>query len=85
MVIWSRADQGLLGHYSLAWLAGRHRRLGSRRPLPLDGTEHGRGEKREGGREGPEFKLNFCKISNRNLKNSKHESCREFENLQLLF
>jgi hypothetical protein len=43
-----------------------------------------RGEKKRE-REGPGFKLKFLKISNRNLKNSKHESCREFENLQLLF
>jgi hypothetical protein len=64
---------------------GRHHRPGGLRPLLLDGTGQGRGEKREGEREGPKFKLNFLKISNRNLKNFKHKSYREFENLQLLF
>jgi hypothetical protein len=44
---------------------GRHRQPGGQWPLPLDGTEQGRGEKREGGREGPEFKLNFLKILDR--------------------
>jgi hypothetical protein len=43
------------------------------------------GERREGEREGPGFKLNFLKISNRDLKNFKQESCKEYENLQLLF
>jgi hypothetical protein len=43
------------------------------------------GRKREEKREGPEFKLNFLKILNRNLKNFEHKSCWEFENLQLLF
>jgi hypothetical protein len=47
---------------------GRHRRPGGRRLLPLDGGELGRGEKREGEREGPGFKLNFHKIPSRNLK-----------------
>jgi hypothetical protein len=63
----------------LARLANRHRRPGGRRPLPLDGTEQGRA------REGPGFKLNFLKILNRNLKNFKLESCKEFENLRLSF
>jgi hypothetical protein len=49
------------------------------------GAEQGRGEKREGWREWPGFKLNFLKISNRNLKNFEHKIFREFENLQLLF
>jgi hypothetical protein len=62
---------------------GRHHRPGGQRPLPLYVTEQGRGEKREGEREELGFKLNFLKISNRNLKNSKHKSCREFENLQI--
>jgi hypothetical protein len=39
----SRAGRGLSGRCPLARLAGRHRRLGGRRPLPLDGTEQGRG------------------------------------------
>jgi hypothetical protein len=30
---------------------GRHRRPGGRRPLPLDGTKQGRGEKREKGQD----------------------------------
>jgi hypothetical protein len=51
--------------------------------LPV-GANQGRGEKREGEREGPGFKLNFLKILHRNMKNFKYESCREFENLQLL-
>jgi hypothetical protein len=68
------------------WLASWHYQPGGRRPLPLDRTEQGRGEKRAREREKrPEFKLNFLTISNRNLKNYKQESCREFENLQLLF
>jgi hypothetical protein len=53
---------------------------------PSTGQNRG-GERREREREreGPGFKLNFIKILNRNLKNFEHESCREFENLQLLF
>jgi hypothetical protein len=35
---------------------GRHHQPSGRRPLPLDGAEQGRGEKREGGREEPRFK-----------------------------
>jgi hypothetical protein len=41
----------------------------------------GERREREGERKGPGFKLNFLKISNRNLKNFEHESCREFENI----
>jgi hypothetical protein len=47
-----------------------------------------RGEERrerEGERKGLGFKLNFLKILSRKLKNFEHKSCREFENLQLLF
>jgi hypothetical protein len=90
---WIRAGKGdlvagrsvLVGSRPLARIAGRHRQPGGQRPLPLDGTEQGRGEKREGEREESGFKLNFYKILSRNLKNFKYKSCREFENLQLLF
>jgi hypothetical protein len=44
----------------------------------------GERREREGERKKP-GKLNFLKISNRNLKNFKHENCREFKNLQFLF
>jgi hypothetical protein len=67
-VIWPRAGRGLSRRCALARLAGKHRRLGGRQPLPLDGIEQGRGEKREGGRErerkGSGFKLIFFKILN---------------------
>jgi hypothetical protein len=39
----------------------------------------GKRREREGEGKGPRSKLNFLKISNKNLKNFKHESCREFE------
>jgi hypothetical protein len=60
---------GLSGHCPLARLAGRHRRLGGRQPLPLDGIEQGRerekeSEGRERKSEGPdlnEFFSNICK------------------------
>jgi hypothetical protein len=48
-------------------------------------NKRGKRREREGERKGLEFQLNFLKISNRNLKNFEHASCREFENLQLLF
>jgi hypothetical protein len=69
------ASQGLSGRYPLAQLAGRYRRLGRRRPLPLDEIEQGRE------RYGQRFRLNFLKILNRNIKSFEHDSCREFENL----
>jgi hypothetical protein len=57
----SRADRWLVG---ACWescfgtaFQGRHRWPGGRRLLPFDGTEQGRGEKREGEREGSGFKL----------------------------
>jgi hypothetical protein len=59
-----------------------------RQAVPLCWLEQSRGgarREREGGRKGPGFKLNFFKILNRNLKNFDHKSCREFENLRLLF
>jgi hypothetical protein len=80
---WMRGRGGRFGSGPIGALSFSEARRG--RHLPLDGTEHGRGEKREGVREGSGFKLNFLKISNRNLKNFEHESSREFENLQLLF
>jgi hypothetical protein len=50
--IWPRAYRGLSGLYPLARIAARHRRPGGRRPLPLDGTEQGRGREKESeGRE----------------------------------
>jgi hypothetical protein len=52
------------------------------RPGQSRGVER---REREREREGIGFKLNFLKILHRNLKNFKHENCREFENLQLLF
>jgi hypothetical protein len=45
-------------------------------------TGEGR-EERGGDRKESEYKLNFLKILNRNLKNFEHESCRKFENLRL--
>jgi hypothetical protein len=57
-------------------------RFFSARPEQSRGGER---REREGGRKGLGFKLNFLKLSNRNLKNFEHESCREFKNLQLLF
>jgi hypothetical protein len=85
----SRPDRWLVGAHwgsrlgAACW--GRHRQPRIRWPLPLDGTEQERGEKREGEREGSGFKLNFLKIPSRNLKNFEHKSCRKFENVQLLF
>jgi hypothetical protein len=52
---------------------------------PSAGQNKGGESEERGEREGPGFKLNFLKISNRNMKNFKYKSCREFENLQLLF
>jgi hypothetical protein len=50
---------------------------------PSTGQNRG-GERRERGRGiKAEIQINFLKISSRNLKNFEHESCREFENLQL--
>jgi hypothetical protein len=51
----------------------------------LEQSRGGERRQREGERKGLGFKLNFLKISNQNLKNFEHKSCREFENLQLLF
>jgi hypothetical protein len=47
----------------------------------LEQSRGGERREREGERKGPGLKLNFLKISNRNLKNFKHESCRKFKNL----
>jgi hypothetical protein len=84
--IWSLAGRGLLGRCSLARLAGVG--MPRRVAVHLYWPEQSRGRerrKREGERKGLGFKLNFLKLSNRNLKNFEHESCRKFENLQQLF
>jgi hypothetical protein len=85
----SRPGRGLVEAYWGSRLGTacrvRHRRPGGWRLLPLDGTEQGRGEKREGEREGLGFKLNFLKIPKSNMKNFEYKSCREFKNLQPLF
>jgi hypothetical protein len=54
-------DLDASGPSAVLWrqVAGRHRRPGGRRPLPFNGTEQGRGEKREGGREKKARQIKF--------------------------
>jgi hypothetical protein len=84
----SRPDRWLVGPVggrALARLAGAG--MPCRVAVILCRPESSRGgerREREEERKGPGIKLNFLKISNRNLKNFEHESFREFH-LQLLF
>jgi hypothetical protein len=85
MAIWSQVDWGLLG--TILWCGSPagivDQVAGGCCPL-MGQNREGERREREGERKGLGFKLNFLKISNRNLKNFEHESCRKFENLQLL-
>jgi hypothetical protein len=89
---WIRGRVGRFGHELVGTLS-----FGGLQPAGIAGQEaSGRcpsvgqnrgGEIREteGERKGPVFKLIFLKILNKKSKNFEHKSCREFENLQLLF
>jgi hypothetical protein len=61
-------------HCFLARLAGRHRKAGRRRPLPLDGTEQGREREESEGRErkseGPGSNEFFSKVCKETLKSA---------------
>jgi hypothetical protein len=66
---------GLSRRCPLARLAGRHRRLGGRRPLPLNGTEQGRerekeSEGRERKSEVPGLNEFFSKVCKETLKSA---------------
>jgi hypothetical protein len=82
--IWPWAYRGLSGHCPLAWLPGRHRRLGGRRPLPLDGTEQGREREESEGRErkseGSGSNEFFSKVCKETLKSA---NMKVIENLKL--